>query len=107
MISSNLIFILFFLFHFSLCHTPIYLLLFHFSLIITDTFVEMCPFPSYYRTVSALQLLITKYDDLITKSLMLTYCRITQIIVIVVMDIILSVANDVSINDDNIVSEVY
>ena len=107
MISSNLIFILFFLFHFSLCHTPIYLLLFHFSLIITDSFVEMCPFPPYYRTMSALQLLITKYDDLITKSLMLTYCRITQIIVIVVMDIILSVANDVSINDDNIVSEVY
>ena len=105
MILSNLIFILFFLFHFSLCHTPIYLLLFRFSLIITDSFVEMCPFPPYYRTMSALQLLITKYDDLITKSLMLTYCRITYIIV--VMDIILSVANDVSINDDNIVSEVY
>ena len=105
MILSNLIFILFFLFHFSLCHTPIYLLLFRFSLIITDSFVEMCPFPPYYRTMSALQLLITKYDDLITKSLMLTYYRITHIIV--VMDIILSVANDVSINDDNIVSEVY
>ena len=105
MISSNLIFILFFLFHFSLCHTPIYLLLFRFSLIITDSFVEMCPFPPYYRTMSALQLLITKYDDLITKSLMLAYCRITHIII--VMNIILSVANDVSINDDNIVSEVY
>ena len=105
MISSNLIFILFFLLHLSLCHTPIYLLLFRFSLIITDSFVEMCPFPPYYRTMSALQLLITKYDDLITKSLMLTYCRITHIII--VMNIILSVANDVSINDDNIVSEVY